>query len=403
MLMHTRDAFEINTLGTLGLSQLASVFPISTIKEVLERWERATCRLRELPNELMFYFPMMMALNRSDNYVEILHKLLEGGQPIFGRRTEKTTGKSGISYARDRIKWEPLKEVFDSHCVPLVQKPQRFSHFEDMLLVAIDGVVVNVPDTPKNEEYFGRSGNQHAKSKYPQLRSVAAVECGTHATIGAEAGPVTVGESTLARKVIPRIPKGSLIIADRLYLGWFLVQQALAQSCKLLWRIQSKQKEERFEVLEELPDGSYKALYHPPKDTRELKADGVVDFNPITGRVCSYSVKGKNPDVVHLFTTLDEEQAPATKLAELYMQRWEVELVFNEMKVKLNENETTLRSGTPDLVMQEFYGLIMMHYALRSLIHEAAARAKLDPDWISFKGAMKVVRRKSLRGGSFSP
>jgi hypothetical protein len=401
VLMH---ALDVVNMGTIGLSQLASIFPLPVVKEALEETGRYTCRLRELPNELMFYFPMLMALDRSDSATDTLENLLEGNHKVFGRKSKKSTGAGGIGNARIRVGSEPLKTVFDTLCKPLSKEIHQFTHFDDLLLVAVDSVVINVPDSAKNRAHFGSSVNQNKlPAAYPQARMVGLVECGTHAIFSAIFGKYADGEGTLAKKLLPDLPRKSLLLADRLYLGWALVRDSLAQGAQILWRFKADYKD-RFEIVQTLEDGSYEALYHPPQDPKSRKALRGYDFTPIPVRVCSYVVDGENPEEVHLVTTLmDHQKAPAVKLAELYMQRWEIELTFKEMKVCLNENQTKIRSLTPDLVIQELYGITMMHYAIRALMYEAAARAKLDPDVLSFTGAIKIIRRKALKGGSFSP
>lgn len=403
MLMSLSEVSDITNLGTIGLSQLARIFPIPVIKKILERLDRATWRMRKIPNELMFYLPMLMALNRSDSATDSLLKLLEGNKAIFGRTTKEEPGKGGVSEARVRVGYEPLKEAFDTFCVPLAKQPSRYTHFNDLVLLAIDGVLVNVLDTEANRE-FGRANN-HTKTKAcnPQARIVGLVECGTHAMVAAEIGTYNESEVVLARSVLKILPKKSLILADRLYLGWRLAKQVVDQGAHILWRVKSCDRESRFELKERLNDGSYRALYIPPKDSKSLKDLEGVDLEPIEVRVCSFTLEA-GTEVINLVTTiLDEALAPCQKLAELYMQRWEIELVFREMKVFLNQSEHALRSQRPDLVKQEIYGILMMHYVIRALIYEAAVTADLDPDIISFKAAVKTIDRKLLKSGVFSP
>lgn len=403
MLMKAGDIVPITNPGIVGLSQLAKIFPLPVVQQVLEELGSYTCRLRELPNEMMVYFPMMMAFDRDDSASETLRRLLEGHEGVFGRRTDKVTGKAGISKARIRVGSEPLKQVFDLLCQPLVQGQNAYSHFDGLRMVAIDGVLLNVPDTQQNSDFFGRSTNQYATTgSYPKSRVVALVECGTHAVFAAKIGGYHDSEVKLAKDVLQSLDKNMLVIADRLFFGWELFNAVRDAGAKILWRFKEVDRD-KLEIGERLPDGSYTATYHAPRDFVSKSPKGTV-FNPIPVRVCSYSVEGAKKEDIHIVTTLlDHEKAPAVKLAELYMQRWEIELVFREMKVELNKNAAALRSGTPELVRQELYGLLMTHYAIRSLIYEAATRAKLDPDVISFKGTVRAIRRKSQKGGDFPP
>ncbi len=93
-------------------------------------------------------------------------------------------------------------------------------------------------------------------------------------------------------------------------------------------------------------------------------------------------------------TVLDHAAAPALELATLYHERWEIETALDELKTHLRGAKIVLRSKTPDLVRQEFYGLMMAHFAIRSLMHEAALKAGEDPDRLSFLHAVRIVRRK---------
>ena len=402
MLQESVYAMDITNLGPIGFSQLACTYPLPVVKEILESHDRATWRMRKLPNELIVYFSMLMSLDRTDSATETVLKMLEDSQTIFGRQTKGIPGKGGISDARTRVGFEPLKTLFDTCCVPLAKEPTPFTHFQGMPLFALDGTTINVLDTEANSE-FGYSKNQNSHSVNPKMRAVALVECGTHAVIGVELGGYHDSEITLAHPVIKKIPKNSLITADRLFLGWRLVRAILKQDAQILWRVKSSDGESRFEIKERLKDGSYRASYIPPKDRTALKKLEGLDLTPIEVRVCSYLPYG-GKEMVHLVTTLlDESVAPATKLAELYMQRWEVEQVFSEMKVCLNKNEHAMRSQKPDLVKQEFYGLVTMHYSIRALMYEAATRSRIDPDLISFKGAVKTIDRKLLKSGVFSP
>jgi hypothetical protein len=403
MLARLLEASEICDFGTVGLGQLARVYPPPAVREILEGQDRATWRLRKLPNELMFYFPMLMALNRSDSAIDTMLKLLEGNKAVFGRKVKEEPGKGGVSEARIRIGYEPLKAAFETFCRPLAVEPSSYTHFGGMPLIALDGCLINVLDTDANAE-FGRAKNQNVRpASNPQVRLVGLVECGTHAVVAAEVGGYHDGEVTLARLVLRRLLANSLVLADRLFFGWRLVKLVADQGAKLIWRVKSSDRANRFELKECLNDGSYRALYLPPKDPKSLKELQGVDLTPVEVRVAGYELEGSSEPIYLVTTLLDELVAPATKLAELYMQRWEIELVFKEMKVCLNDNEHALRSQRPDLVKQELYGLIMLHYAIRSLIYEAAARSKLDPDLITFKGAVKTIDRKLLRSGVFSP
>jgi IS4 transposase len=140
-----------------------------------------------------------------------------------------------------------------------------------------------------------------------------------------------------------------------------------------------------------LADGSYLTTVYPSDKDRRHRAGGV------RLRVVEYRLEGiadAEPLYRLVTTILDPAQAPAAELATLYHERWEIEGALAELKTQLRGARVVLRSKTPELVRQEFWGLLLAHFAVRGLMHEAALRADEDPDRLSFSHAVRVVRRK---------
>ena len=163
----------------------------------------------------------------------------------------------------------------------------------------------------------------------------------------------------------------------------------------------------------ELEDGSYLSTMLPPRGARKAPRKSVrravVRKRKRVGipvRVVEYTLDGI-PDAESSYrvatTILDPTQAPAKDLAALYHERWEIESAFDELKTHLRGRQIILRSKTPDLVRQEFYGLMMAHFAIRGLMHEAALKGDVDPDRLSFLHAVRVIRRKMARFASLPP
>src|SRR5450759_993956 len=225
-------------------------------------------------------------------------------------------------------------------------------------------------------------------SAYPQVRFVSLVENGTHVLFGTQMSGYGDGEITLAHKVLPSFKKGMLCLADRNFFGFDLWKKACATGADLLWRVK---KNLRLPCEKRLSDGSYlSTIYRTDKDRRR-------GTNGIRVRVIEYildGVAGAEPIYRLLTSILDPDQAPVEELAALYHERWEIETALDELKTHLRGSKIVLRSKTPDLVRQEFYGLMMTHFAVRGLMHEAALKAGEDPDRLSFLHAVRVVRRK---------
>jgi hypothetical protein len=212
-------------------------------------------------------------------------------------------------------------------------------------------------------------------------------------------GATKVGEIELAKQVLSEsvLTEGTLILADRYFYGFELWNQARANGADLLWRVKKNMVLPRET---QLPDGSYLSRIYPSQEDQRRKINGVIV------RVIEYTLEGI-PDAEPLYrlmtTILDYEAAPAMELAAVYHERWEIETSFDELKTHLRGARIVLRSKTPDLVRQEFYGLLLAHFAIRSLMHEAALEADEDPDRISFIHSVRVVRRQIVRFTTISP
>jgi hypothetical protein len=271
---------------------------------------------------------------------------------------------------------------------PIAVESTKGAWYKNWRLVSVDGSTLDTADEKGNEEAFGRPSSSRGSSAFPQLRFVSLVENGTHVLFGTRMGGYKTGEITLAKEVLSSLRKGMMCLADRNFYGFDLWQQASGAGADLLWRVKANLSlpcEKRF------PDGSYLSrVYGSQKDQRH-KENGVVV------RVIEYrleGVEGAEPFYRLLTTILDHERAPAAELAALYHERWEIETALDELKTHLRGSKIVMRSKTPDLVRQEFYGLMMAHFAIRGLMHEAALKVNEDPDKLSFLHAVRVVRRK---------
>ncbi len=373
----------------ISLGVVAKTFPLDTVKSVLAASGKDSIRQRDLPAHVMIYYVIALALYMQSSYREVLRCLLEGIQWLLNPTVKiKVTGKSGISQARTRLGVEPLQRLHDEVVRPIAVQATKGAWYHGWRLVSLDGSTLDVADEQANEEAFGRPGASRGKSAYPQIRFVSLVENGTHVLFGTQMGPYTMGEITLARTVLRCLRHGMLCLADRNFFGFELWHQARTTGAELLWRIK---KNMRLVCEQRLRDGSYLSRVYPSERDRRNSANGVAV------RVIDYrleGVEGAEPIYRLLTTILDPEKAPAQELAALYHERWEIETALDELKTHLRGARIVLRSKKPELVRQEFYGLIMAHYAIRGLMHEAALKADEDPDQLSFLHAVRVVRRK---------
>jgi hypothetical protein len=307
------------------------------------------------------------------------------------------TGKSGISQARTRLGWEPIEALHDEIVQPIATERTKGAWFRTWCLVSLDGSTLDVADTQENREAFGRPGASRGKSAYPQVRFVSLVENGTHVLFGTRMGPYSMGEITLAKSAVKNLTPGMLCLADRCFPGFELWRQAQATGADLVWR---GKKNLRLPRLKSFADGSYLSEIYPSTRDRRNKTHGV------EVRVIEYILEGvpEAESFYRLLTTiLDPEQAPAHELAALFHERWEIETALDELKTHLRGSRIVLRSKKPALVKQEFYGLMLAHFAIRGLMHEAALKGDVDPDTLSFTHTVRVIRRKLPFFVSFPP
>jgi hypothetical protein len=382
----------------ISLGVIAKTFPIDKVHAALAATNRASVRERDLPAHVVVYYVIALSLYMQSSYREVLRCLLEGVQWLLDPSVAiKVAGKSGISQARTRLGFEPLRQLHDEVVKPIAVPATRGAWYRQWRLVSLDGSTLDVADTAANVEAFGRPGSSRGTSAYPQIRFVSLVENGTHVLFGSRMADYHTSENALAEAVLPSLRPGMLCLADRLFFSFKMWNLACQTGADQLWRIK---KNARLPREKELPDGSFLSHIYPSDKDRRDKTNGV------QVRVINYcldGVAGAEPLYRLITTILDHEQAPAAELAALYHERWEIETALDELKTHLRGAKIVLRSKTPDLVRQELFGLLMTHFAVRGLMHEAALKADKDPDRLSFLHAVRVIRRKLPRFAAIPP
>ena len=382
----------------ISLGVIARFFPVQKIHEVLAETQRASVRERDLPAHVVVYYVIALALYMRSSYREVLRCLLEGVQWLLDPSSMvKVAGKSGISQARSRLGAEPLQKLYDAVATPIAEKRTKGAWYRQWRIVSLDGSTLDVADTAENDQAFGRPGSSRGSSAFPKIRFVALLENGTHVLWGAHMDRYATDELTLAEKVIPCLRPGMLCMADRFFPGYKLWGMAAKTGADLLWRVRQNA---RLEVEKRLPDGSYLSRIYASTKNRRKKRNGIVV------RVIEYrlqDVAGAEPMYRLITTIVDHEKAPAKELAALYHERWEIETTLDELKTHLRGAQIVLRSKTPELVRQEFFGLLMAHFAIRGLMHEAALKVDEDPDRLSFVHSVHVVQRRMARYGAIPP
>jgi hypothetical protein len=381
----------------ISLGVIAKAFPPEQVRQILSKTGTASERERDLPAQVMVYYAIALALYMGSSTREVLRCLLEGLRWLWGTEAVRVAGRSGISQARTRLGVAPLRRLYEQAVRPIATRATKGAWYRTWRLVSLDGSCLDVADTEENRIAFGCPGASRGGSAFPQLRFLALVENGTHVLFAAHLGRFADGETTLAQDALMGLRPGMLCLADRQFFGYALWQAAAATGADLLWRVKRHLRLPRVSVL---ADGSYLTVIYPSDKDRRHGSNGirvrVIEY-------CLADIAGTEPLYRLVTTILDPAQAPAAALAALYHERWEIEGALDELKTHLRGARVVLRSKTPELVRQEFWGLLLAHFAVRGLMHEAALQAEEDPDRLSFLHAVRVIRRKLPLFAALSP
>ena len=388
---------RLSDLVSVGV--LTRVFPPDLVDEVVAKTGRTEQRNRTLPARVMVYFAIAMALYSEGSYEDVLSQLTDGLAWRTGwADTFDAPTKSAICQARVRLGPEPLEALFTRVAQPLATPATAASHLAGRRLVAIDGTCLDVADSAPNAEHFGRPGvSKGERAAFPQVRLVALAECGTHAVFAAQIGRYGDSEAVLTKELLPRLQPGMLLLADRGFFSYAAWRSASATGADLLWRIRTDANGPQPTHVGDLADGSWLA---------ELRKSTDRHGEPMRVRVIDYSIDDgrTSTSTYRLFTTvLDPAEATAAELAAAYNQRWEIEVTFDELKTHQRGPRTVLRSKTPALVKQEIWGHLCCHYAIRTLMVDAAQHHGHDPDRVSFVAALRIARQSVAPRGAFPP
>jgi Insertion element 4 transposase N-terminal len=380
----------------ISLGVLASSVPRDAVDEAVAAAGKGAKRSDgKLPPHVMVYFAMALALFAEEDYEEVAARLTET-LTSWGCWDQSWAAPTsgGLTQARKRLGPEPLELLFAKVAVPVAGELTRGAFLRDWRLMAIDGFELDVPDTPANAAAFGYPAGAREHPAFPKVRVVTIGECGSHAKVAAQMGPVGgkgSSEQALARRLYPRLEEGWLLVADRGFYNWPDWQAATTTGAALLWRVKA---DLRLPVLELLPDGSYLSVVARPtlhdKARNRLIATARAGeyLDPALAmrvRVIEYEIPDRDGDgsgeLIALITTItDPALASAQELAEAYCQRWEEETGNDQLKTCLRGPGKVLRSKSPDMVRQEIYGYLLTHHAISALICRAATEADIDPD-----------------------
>ena len=378
----------------VDIALLSQVYP----REVIERcvgqsgpWQEKKRRVRQSTMLALVWFVIAMALWSRLSQCLVWEKLITKLTDIHPGEPDTQLGDAALSGRRAALGYTGLQALMRARCVVLANRHQMpTAFFGRYRLMALDGTVFSAPDTRANSQAFGRSSNQYGPGAYPQVRCVLLVECGSHAVVGLEISRYDVSEEHGAHQLLKTMGPDTLFLVDAGITGGGFFEHVRDQFGHVLgvvqagtWENLSKQRR--------LADGSVLAWVNPSKGVKYPMKKGM------WVRIISYRLTdsrlGEVDTVYRLATTLlNPRVAPADRLLELYHERWEVELVIDEIKTHERAQRKVLRSKTPNGVIQEIYGVFLGHYAIRAMMAQAAIQANVDPDRLSFtRGMFQLV------------
>jgi hypothetical protein len=358
------------------LRGLYHLLPPERIAHVLESAGRQSIRARRIPAAAATRLVVALGLFADLSIPQVwrrLHPATDASEPV----------DSAFAQARARLGVRPLRELFDAVARPMATHQTIGASYRGWRLMALDGTTLDLPDTAPNARAFGRPRTDRADGAFPQLRLLALCELGTRAICGLVIKPGRRGEQVMAGPLIDRLESGMLLIWDRGFFGFPLAERVIRSGAHLLARVPAGAA---LVPTQRLDDGSYLAQLRPP---RGRPGPG------LTVRVIEYTHNDPNrPGCGQrnrlLTDLLNPDELPAAEAPVVYHERWEQELAFDELKTHLSGRDVPIRSKTPAGVVQEVYGLVLAHYLIRRVIHDAAVTASADPDRVSFVGALRV-------------
>jgi Insertion element 4 transposase N-terminal/Transposase DDE domain len=399
----------------ISLGVLAEVFPRDAIEDILTETGRREQRSRLLPAHVMVRFCQAMCLFFDDDYEEVMRKLVGALKSMSSWRDDWTVpSTSAITQARQRLGPDPLRVLFEKTAVPVARRGTKGAWLGARRLMAVDGFMVDLPDTEDNASEFGRMDNGRKASAFPQAQAVVLGECGSHAITGAAVGPCNAHERVLAGQLVSRLEQDMLVIADRNFYSFDLWQEFRQTGADLLWRVNANLD---LPVVRWLPDGSYLSVICHPKTGKRRRGElprAAGEDTPIDPgeahvvRVVEYDIPGREGsaagEIICVITSvLDPAEATAEELAAAYHERWECENLIDEVKTHQRGPARILRSKSAEMVRQEIWALLLTHYGIRRLMCNAADEIGEDPDRLSFMRSLRVIRRHVTGQADFSP
>ncbi len=369
---------------------LQQCIPPEQVLQALHQTDAFEQRERRLNMLCVLYILMARALFPTRGLGWVTRQIWDEVRFLFAEPTSphlQAPTPPALTYRRQQLSVKALQTLFGQVCQTLGQPTDPGCFAFGLRLMAIDSTVKTLADTPANEAFFGRSAGHHGTSAFPQIRATFLTECGTHAIVDAVFRPCCPCERLSVPRLLRSVTPSMLVLLDSGFYGYALLFQLQASGAHLLIKMPEYAQPQ---IVEILPDGSALVLVRPPASVWRRQA------RPILMRLIAYQVPSeKDPNVLlqrHLLTTLlDPLEAPLLDLILCYHERWEIELTIKELFERYPFLQARFSSTTPAGVLQEFYGLLLGHYAIRAMMLQAARQADVPVEHLSYSHAIQVI------------
>lgn len=363
--------------------------PSAAVAQITRRHERSGSRRRELPSELMAWLVISAGLWRQESLINVLAMLGESlaAAQRWARGGVAPPGSGAISRARSRLGVRPMRRIFQHMVSRWLERRGEGLRWRRMALVALDGTTLRMPESEKNCAHFPlhRSGPRRVPSSYPILRAVMAVCATSRVVLACSAGKFTDSEWTLVRRVVRHLPKRTLALLDRGFMGIALLRSLLDAGHEFVVRCKEGRK---MEVVSSI--GRNDQIVRLPIGPRRKNQQWM------TLRAIRFERNGFRPMLL-LTSLMDEQAFPAEEIVARYWDRWECETAFDEIKTHLLGRHVQIRSCSPLLVRQEVDGLLIAHNLIRMHMESAARAANLSPLRLSYTDCTVRLRRAHIR------
>jgi len=372
----------------LHVEAIQRVIPVATIQAVIEKENAQISRVRKLNLLVTLLIILGMHLYPLLSIGLVIQKMARGLRFIWPNPEYEVVGDSAFSYRRYQLGGRVMASLFHQVCRPIATPETKGAFLFGLRLMALDGSSETIPDTPANAAVFGRHHTDRGAAAYPQVRCVYLAECGTHVMVDAGFWPIHTSERVGGHRLLRSLTAGMLVMWDRGFHDYDMIAGVQAQQAQVLGRLPAHVKPRRIRTL---ADGSYLAYLYPSDYQRRKQGERCL-VRIIAYKLTDPALADVN-EVHRLVTTLlDPDRYSLIELVCAFHERWEIEIALDEMATHQRLSQRTLRSLKPVGVIQELYGLLIAHFVIRFLMHEAALRVDIDPDRLSFVHALEVIK-----------